>query len=233
MAVGDRDAGRCAFFAPEPISRSLLSGARNVSGPAELLDALSDSIRLGRVIRAINQYALAKINHRDNTIMLHRLVQRVFVNQMGPQEAAELRHCGHQPLANSDPQGPELAARWPRYLDLLPHVLYSDIVDCDDSWVRDLILNVLEFLFRWGDNRGYLRLAERAVESWTDKPGLENVFGENDVRTLASLSAIAVDEMSAATTKRLASSPGRTSIASGVHSGTASPGGRRASARGP
>lgn len=154
MAVGDRDAGRCAFFAPEPISRSLLSGARNVSGPAELLDALSDSIRLGRVIRAINQYALAKINHRDNTIMLHRLVQRVFVNQMGPQEAAELRHCGHQPLANSDPQGPELAARWPRYLDLLPHVLYSDIVDCDDSWVRDLILNVLEFLFRWGDNRG-------------------------------------------------------------------------------
>jgi tetratricopeptide repeat protein/NB-ARC domain-containing protein len=164
----------CAFFAPEPISRSLLSGARNVDGPTELIAALSDPIRLARAVRAINQYALAKISHRDNTIMLHRLVQRVLVHQMDPQEAAELRHCGHQLLANSDPQGPELALRWPQYLDLLPHILYSDIVDCDDAWVRALVLNALEFLFRWGDNRGYLRLAERAATAWTDKLGIDD-----------------------------------------------------------
>lgn len=169
----------CAFFAPEPISWRLLSGARNLEGPPELLEALSDPIKLGRAVRAINQYALAKISHRHNTIMLHRLVQRVLVAQMSPQETAEFRHCGHQLLAKSDPGAPDLPTRWGEYADLLPHIQYSEIVDCDDAWARDLVLHEIEFLFYWGDQQGFLRLAERAVESWTDK------LGPDDEQTLS------------------------------------------------
>ncbi|MFB9837870.1 FxSxx-COOH system tetratricopeptide repeat protein, partial [Actinoallomurus acaciae] len=164
----------CAFFAPEPITWRLLSGARNLDGPAELLEALSDPIKLGRAVRAINQYALAKISHRHNTIMLHRLVQRVLVAQMSPQEIAELRHCGHQLLANADPQAPDLPTRWQEYADLLPHIQYSGIVDCDDAWARDLVLHEIDFLFRWGDHQGFLRLAERAVTAWTEKLGSDH-----------------------------------------------------------
>jgi tetratricopeptide (TPR) repeat protein len=169
----------CAFFAPEPISWRLLSGARNLEGPPELLEALSDPIRLGRAVRAINQYALAKISHRDNTIMLHRLVQRVLVAQMSPQEAAELRHCGHQLLAKSDPGAPDLPTRWNEYAELLPHIQYSDIVDCEDAWARDLVLHEIEFLFIWGDLHGFLKLAEHAVESWTER------LGPDDEQTLS------------------------------------------------
>jgi hypothetical protein len=169
----------CAFFAPEPISWRLLSGARNLEGPPELLEALADPIKLGRAVRAINQYALAKISHRHNTIMLHRLVQRVLVAQMNPQEAAELRHCGHQLLANSDPQAPDLPTRWEEYADLLPHIQYSDIVDCDDAWARDLVLHEIEFLYNWGDPQGFLKLAERAVTSWSEK------LGPDDEQTLS------------------------------------------------
>ncbi|MGH3374672.1 MAG: FxSxx-COOH system tetratricopeptide repeat protein [Actinoallomurus sp.] len=161
----------CAFFAPEPISWRLLSGARNLEGPPELLEALADPIKLGRAVRAINQYALAKISHRHNTLMLHRLVQRVLVAQMSPQEAAELRHCGHQLLAKSDPGAPDLPMRWGEYADLLPHIQYSDIVDCDDAWARDLVLHEIEFLFFCGDLQGFLSLAERAVGVWTEKLG--------------------------------------------------------------
>src|SRR5262249_57984444 len=72
----------CAFFAPEPISRSLVSGARNTSVAPHLDQALRDPIKLARAIRDLNRYALAKIDHRHNTIQLHRLVQTVLVSQM-------------------------------------------------------------------------------------------------------------------------------------------------------
>jgi hypothetical protein len=161
----------CAFFAPEPISWRLLSGARNIEGPPELLEALADPVKLGRAVRSINQYALAKISHRHNTLTLHRLVQRVLVAQMGPQETAELRHCGHQLLAKSDPGAPDLPTRWGEYAELLPHIHHSGIVDCDDAWARDLVLHEIEFLFFWGDLQGFLGLSERAVDAWTEKLG--------------------------------------------------------------
>ncbi|GAA4134506.1 FxSxx-COOH system tetratricopeptide repeat protein [Actinomadura keratinilytica] len=157
----------CAFFAPEPISLRLLSGARNVEGPPELLEALGDPIRLGRAIRAINQYALAKINHKHNTIQLHRLVQRVLVSQLDPDEAALLRRCGHQLMAKFDPEDPVVPTNWQRYADLLPHVLYSRVVESDDVWARQLVLNEIDFLFQWGDNKGFLELAQDAVSTWT------------------------------------------------------------------
>ncbi|MBC6459874.1 FxSxx-COOH system tetratricopeptide repeat protein [Actinomadura sp. HBU206391] len=164
----------CAFFAPEPISRRLLSGTRNVDGPPELMEVLSDPVKLGRAVRAINQYALAKLSHKHNTIMLHRLVQRVLVGQMTPQEAAELRHCGHQLLAQADPNAPELSAHWPHYADLLPHVLHSDIVECDDAWARQLVLNQIQFLYQWGDHQGFLSLAQKAVDTWTERLGADH-----------------------------------------------------------
>jgi len=161
----------CAFFASEPISRRLLSGVRNVEAPPELAEALADPIKLGRAIRAINQYALAKISHRHNTILLHRLVQRVLIGQMAPQQAAELRHCGHMLLAAADPNDPASSVQWQQYADLLPHVLASDLVECDDKWARQLVLNLIEFLFRWGDHERFRDLAQRAVDTWTASLG--------------------------------------------------------------
>jgi tetratricopeptide (TPR) repeat protein len=161
----------CAFFAPEPISRRLLSGARNVDGPQELLDVLGDPVKLGRAMRAINQYALAKISHRTGTITLHRLVQRVLVGQMSPEEVAVFRHCGHQLLTKADPAGPEDRKQWDEYAELLPHVLSSGIVDCDDQWARQLVLNQISFLFQWGDHQSFLSLAQQAVDTWTVKLG--------------------------------------------------------------
>ncbi|MEV3924141.1 FxSxx-COOH system tetratricopeptide repeat protein [Actinomadura coerulea] len=164
----------CAFFAPEPISLRMLSGARNVDGPPELIEALGDPVRRGRAIRAINRYALARISHKHNTIMLHRLVQRVLVGQIPPAEAEELRRCGYQLMANFDPRDPALPANWRRYADLLPHVHYSGVVGFDDPWTRRLVLNEIDFLFQWGDHRGFLELAETAVKTWTEMLGEGN-----------------------------------------------------------
>ncbi|MEW2355983.1 FxSxx-COOH system tetratricopeptide repeat protein [Spirillospora sp. NPDC029432] len=169
----------CAFFAPEPISRRLLSGARDIEGPPELIEALGDPIKLARAMRAINQYALAKISHRTGTLTLHRLVQRVIVGQMSQQQQAEFRHCGHQLLTRFDPGSPDLKQQWTQYAEMLPHVLYSEIVECDDQWARQLVLNQIDFLFHWGDHQGFLDLSQQAVEVWTAS------LGEDDEQTLS------------------------------------------------
>ncbi|HEX5404507.1 MAG TPA: FxSxx-COOH system tetratricopeptide repeat protein [Pseudonocardiaceae bacterium] len=168
----------CAFFAPEPITRSLFSGVRGVSVSPELDAALRDPMRLSRAIRDINRYGLAKIDHRSDTLLLHRLVQMVLRNRMTPQHRAEMRHGAHLLLANLDPNDPSSSKVWPRYQDVLSHVHASEAVECDDSWVRQLVINVMRFLYQWGDHQEAARLAKQAYDNWAQR------LGETDSQTL-------------------------------------------------
>ncbi|RDI19202.1 FxSxx-COOH system tetratricopeptide repeat protein [Lentzea flaviverrucosa] len=162
----------CAFFSPEPISRDLFTGVNRVSISPELDAALRDPIKLARAIRDINRYGLAKIDHANNTLQLHRLVQLVLRNRsMAPQVHAQMMHGAHQLLASLDPNDPESNRHWPRYRELLPHAYASDISDCDDDWPRQLIINLMRFLSAWGDHEEAARLAQRANESFERKLG--------------------------------------------------------------
>jgi len=156
----------CAFFAPEPISRSLFAGVRGVSVAAELDKALRDPMRLARAVRDINRYGLAKIDHRSDTLLLHRLVQLVLRNRMSEQHRLEMRHGAHMLLANLDPNDPASPRQWPRYQEVLPHIYDAELVECTDGWVRQLVINLFRFLHHWGDHQGALNLAELAVRTW-------------------------------------------------------------------
>ncbi|MER7578217.1 FxSxx-COOH system tetratricopeptide repeat protein, partial [Streptomyces sp. NPDC126514] len=161
----------CAFFAPEPISRRLLTGVRDAPVPPELNAALSDPIRLGRAIREINRYALARINHNTNTIQLHRLVQRVLITQMSEPLKSQMRGGAHRLLAKYDPDEPAASHQWKQYGDLLPHVLNSRAVESKDPWVRQLVLNEIQYMFSWGDHQGSLDLAREAYTTWREADG--------------------------------------------------------------
>jgi len=169
----------CAFFAPEPISRNLFTGVRGVSVSPELDQALRDPMQLGRAIRDISRYGLAKIDHRTNTLLLHRLVQLVLRNRMPAPVRAVMEHGAHLLLANLDPGQPATSEHWPRYLDVLPHVYAADLVKCDDGWARQLVINLMHFLYHYGDHEEALRLSQRAFETWTE------ALGEADSQTLA------------------------------------------------
>ena len=158
----------CAFFSPEPISRDLLTGVSRVSISPELDAALRDPIKLARAIRDINRYGLAKIDHGNNTLQLHRLVQLVLRNRvMAPQIHAQMQHGAHQLLASLDPNDPEQSRNWPRYRELLPHAYAANIMDCDDDWPRQLIINIMRFLFEYGDHEEAAQLGTRAREHFT------------------------------------------------------------------
>ncbi|QWF80427.1 hypothetical protein HUW46_03848 [Amycolatopsis sp. CA-230715] len=165
----------CAFFSPEPISRDLLTGVSRVSISPELDAALRDPIKLARAIRDINRYGLAKIDHGNNTLQLHRLVQLVLRNRvMAPQVHARMQHGAHQLLAALDPNDPESSRHWPRYRELLPHAYAANVLDCDDSWPRQLYINVMRYLFEYGDHEEAARLGKQAREHFTETLGPTN-----------------------------------------------------------
>lgn len=164
----------CAFFAPEPITRDLFTGVRsNISIRPELDSALRDPMKLGRAIRDINRYSLAKIDHRKNTLQLHRLVQLVLRERMTDQQKRDIRHGAQLLLANLDPNDPVSRQQWQRYQDILPHAMAADLVECEDGWGRQLVINLVAFLYRWGDHDEAINLAERAYGVWRDTLGAE------------------------------------------------------------
>ncbi|MBV9141889.1 MAG: tetratricopeptide repeat protein [Pseudonocardiales bacterium] len=164
----------CAFFAPEPITRSLFIGVRGVSIAPELDAALRDPMRLSRAIRDINRYGLARIDYRYDTLLLHRLVQVVLRNRMTPQRRAEMRHGSHLLLTNLDPNDPVSPKQWPRYQDVLPHAEAAKAVECEDPWVRNLVVNLMTFLYYRGDHEEAARLARQAVDVWSEKLGADD-----------------------------------------------------------
>ncbi|HEX5120261.1 MAG TPA: FxSxx-COOH system tetratricopeptide repeat protein [Pseudonocardiaceae bacterium] len=170
----------CAFFGPEPISRRLFSGVPQAQAavPDALRDALSDPIKLNSALREINRYSLAKIDHRNNTLQLHRLVQAVLKNEVPPENHDEMRHIAHVLLVNGDPNDPDNTTTWARYAELLPHAISSGAVLCQASWVRGLLINLVRYLMNIDDYESGRELSGQAWETW------RNTVGERDLQTL-------------------------------------------------
>jgi tetratricopeptide (TPR) repeat protein len=166
----------CAFFAAEPISRSLFAGVRGVSIAPELDTAMRDPVLLDRALREINRCRLAKLDHRSGTLLLHRLAQLVLRARMTERARTEMRHGAHLLLANLDPNDPKTARQWPQYQIVLPHLRPAELIDCDDPWVRRLLVNLLKFLYFSGDHIGALALAQEVTAAWTDRNGAEDAL---------------------------------------------------------
>lgn len=163
-----------SFFAPEPIARALFARMPRDSITPELDAALEDPIRLGQVIRDIGRYSLARFDHRTNSLQMHRLVQVALQFRMTQEDRATMRRGAHLLLATSDPNDPTDALRWDRYGALYPHVVVSEAVQSDETWVRNLVVNEVKYLQRWGDYESCLELARTAHDTWSARLGEEH-----------------------------------------------------------
>ncbi len=164
----------CAFLAPEPIRRTMFTASRNIDAPPELSRVLRDRLKLNEAIRDINRFALVRIDHRTNSIELHRLVQAVLVSQMTDEERAQMRHAAHQMLGANDPEAPDESEHWATYADLSAHLAASDAYESDDESVRTLLANQVQFLYRWGEHEQSAELSERVYHIWRARLGEEH-----------------------------------------------------------
>ncbi|GAA2559932.1 hypothetical protein GCM10010435_34000 [Winogradskya consettensis] len=166
----------CSFFAPEPIDRDLFAGVRDAMGAGELDEVLKNPTRLNQAIRDIQRYVLARIDHRGNSLQLHRLVRRVLQDSIPDEQRSLMEHGAHLLLAGAgvklgDPADP---TQWLRYQGLASHLIASGAWACEDDWTRSVVVTLVEFYFRWGDYPSGQELSRRIVDDWTVRLGADH-----------------------------------------------------------
>ncbi|MEU5285022.1 FxSxx-COOH system tetratricopeptide repeat protein [Streptomyces sp. NPDC020755] len=159
----------CACMAPEPIPLNMLRGGRNVQITPELDPVLRDPLLLARATRDLSKLSLVRLDHKAGTLQMHRLMQNVIVARLGPEEREAMRNAAHALLTTAKPGLPASPEQWPTYLGLLPHVIASDAVGSSDGWVRDLVFDMVTFLYYWGAHEAGADLTRRAWEAWSEQ----------------------------------------------------------------
>ncbi|MFE0251214.1 FxSxx-COOH system tetratricopeptide repeat protein [Streptomyces sp. NPDC059010] len=171
----------CAFLAPEPISSQLLYSKEMIDALRPYDPSLQESLLLGRVVREIGRFALAKVDQVSNSIQVHRLVQAVIRSQLTEEEQQQARHVVHTVLAGARPDGDEPTddpETWPRFAVVWPHLGASDARNCTEAPTRRLLIDRVRYLWKRGDFPGAQRLAEDLLAHWKD------LLGEDDVQYL-------------------------------------------------
>ncbi|MFI6758778.1 FxSxx-COOH system tetratricopeptide repeat protein [Micromonospora sp. NPDC050417] len=168
----------CALLGPEPIPTWLLSTQRFVEQLLPFDQRLRDPMRHGRLIREVGRYALASIDSGRSSIQMHRLVQQVIRDDMGADALTANRSTVHTVLAAVNPGDTDDPTRWRTYGELRPHIGPCRAVSSTDPEVRQLVSDMVRYLWKMSDFTGCQELAELAVEAW-DEP-----FGADDPVTL-------------------------------------------------
>ncbi|MFI5620013.1 FxSxx-COOH system tetratricopeptide repeat protein [Streptomyces sp. NPDC051567] len=164
----------CAFFAPEPISANLLYSKEMIDALKPYDASLQEKLVLGRVIREIGRFALAKVDQVGNSIQVHRLVQAVIRAQLSEEEQREARHAVHRILAGARPDDDEPIDNpetWPRFTTIWPHLAPSEARFCKEPETRRLLIDRVRYLWKRGDFKAAHQLGEELREDWKETLG--------------------------------------------------------------
>jgi hypothetical protein len=158
----------CAFLAPEPIPAGWFpQAAAELNTP--LSEQATDPLTWRPVLAHIGQYALARIE--TNTLQMHRLTQAILRSQQPPDQAALRRSLAETVLVANNPGSAQNPISWPRWAQILPHLLALDPETTSNAALRKLGAKAAWYLSKRGDPRAGRDLAERLYEQWRDRLG--------------------------------------------------------------
>ncbi|BCJ58373.1 FxSxx-COOH system tetratricopeptide repeat protein [Micromonospora endophytica] len=177
----------CSFFASEPIPMSLINGDRFINVLLPYDQSLRDPLLMGRTLRDIGRYALARIDSvrgggrgrgqeraddaGQTSLRMHPLVQELIRESLSAEEKVENRRHVHAILAAANPKDPDQPDNWPIYAELWPHLLPSRTLASDQPEVRQLLLDVARYMWIRVDFGTCAELAEQAIELWQERYG--------------------------------------------------------------
>ncbi len=166
-----------AFLGAEPLSKNLLRGGRLSDADSHLAKALRDSIAMGRAIRDLPRYGLAKVDPSGQRIQVHRLVQLVLRDGLRADRRVQALTNVQDLLASANPGEPDEATYWPIYAEIGPHIEAADLIGSPNEQARQVVLDHARYLFRIGDYESSQQLSERAYATWkeTDELGPDHV----------------------------------------------------------
>lgn len=167
----------CAFFAPEPISLSLLYSDEMIRALVPLDDRLKERIVLGQLIREITRFALAKLDQANNSIQVHRLIQAVIRAQLTTRDEQETAfHEVHRVLVGARPRQGDTddPENWPRYDWIWPHLGPSRADECDEEETRQLLIDRVRYLWKRGEFDSALTFGHRLEDGWRVRLGADD-----------------------------------------------------------
>jgi hypothetical protein len=168
----------CAFLATAPISWQLLWSARGL----DLSPGLARTVRIDRRLRAamrlIGRYGLADLDPPGERLLVHPLVRGMLGQELSSERHAARMRDVRGMLGAADPGDPDAPGSWPRYAELTPHLVHSDVLGSDAEDVRQLVVHCVRALYAQGDYDSSRDLAAQAVARWRD------TLGDTDEQTL-------------------------------------------------
>lgn len=167
----------CAFFAPEPISLSLLYSDEMIGALVPLDERLKEKIVLGQLIREIARYALAKVDQGNNSIQVHRLIQAVIRAQLKTKdEKDDAFHEVHRVLVGARPRQGDTddPENWVRYDLIWPHLGPSEADECDEEETRQLLIDRVRYLWKRGQYDSALDFGSNLEEGWRVRLGADD-----------------------------------------------------------
>jgi hypothetical protein len=158
----------CAFLAPEPIPEDLFT-----SGPGELPGQLAarvaDPLAWRQTLARLARQSLARIDQRG--LVMHRLTQAILRDRLTGEHAAATRACAELVLAAADPGDPGNPVTWPRWGQLMPHLLAADLAATGNPELRGMACNACWYLLARGDTRTAHDLVADLRQHWRDRLG--------------------------------------------------------------
>jgi MinD-like ATPase involved in chromosome partitioning or flagellar assembly/tetratricopeptide (TPR) repeat protein len=171
----------CAFFAPEPISLTLIYSDEMVRALVPFDERLNEKIVLGQLIRDIARFALVRVDRGNNSLQMHRLVQAVVRTGLKTkEERAAAAHEVHRVLASVRPRLGDADApeNWSRYNLIWPHLGSSEADECAEDGTRQLLIDRVRYLYIRSQFDAALEFGRNVERKWRER------FGNDDRQVL-------------------------------------------------
>jgi MinD-like ATPase involved in chromosome partitioning or flagellar assembly len=169
-----------AYFSADPISTGLIYSDQMVNSLVPFDPDLQVKVMLGKVVQAITRYGLAKVDLKNKSFQVHRMVQAVIRSELDHEEQERAKHEVHRILAGARPLLGDVDdwESWPDYEQIWPHLGSSEAQDCDEPDARQLLVDRVRYLYKRGELDVAEDLGRTLDEAWTRK------LGTDDTQTL-------------------------------------------------
>ena len=158
----------CAFLAPEPIPEDVFTAAA-AALPGELAAQAADPLGWPLTLAHLARQSLARVDQRG--LQMHRLTQAILRDRLTPDQYTAARQCAEAILAASDPGDPCNPITWPRWAQLLPHLLATDLINTASHGLRWVACDACWYLIARGDAHSSYDFARRLYSQWSEHFG--------------------------------------------------------------
>ncbi|WP_159050175.1 FxSxx-COOH system tetratricopeptide repeat protein [Streptomyces sp. MMG1533] len=162
----------CALLAPEPFAMHACA-EQEVDEASSVGRVVADRRTRSRVLSALHQHGLARV--AGGSLHLHRLTQTVLKDQLSTEDRAAAARNASILLAAAFPGRAGDPAFWPRWPDLLSHLLAIDPTDLVTAQARYAACEACIYLKDRGSAPAVLARLEDLHRAWTDLLGPDHM----------------------------------------------------------